>query len=107
MSFRLSLLVLLMSLITSAAVAADRFALVIGNAKYPDADSPLKEPVNDARSVADELKRDGFTVEVGENLTGEGMRRAFERLYGQIKPGSVVLIFFSGYGIQSNRQSFL
>jgi Caspase domain/Tetratricopeptide repeat len=107
MSFRLSLLVLLMSLITSAAVAADRFALVIGNAKYPDADSPLKEPVNDARSVADELKRDGFTVEVGENLTGEGMRRAFERLYGQIKPGSVALIFFSGYGIQSNRQSFL
>jgi len=111
MSFRLSLLVLLMSLITpafvSAAVAADRLALVIGNAKYPDADSPLKEPVNDARSVADELKRDGFTVEVGENLTGQGMRRAFERLYGQIKSGSVVLIFFSGYGIQSNRQSFL
>src|SRR5579864_9311079 len=111
MSFRLSLLVLLTSLITSAftsAVAApDRFALVIGNAKYPDADSPLKEPVNDARSVADELKRDGFTVEVGENLTGEGMRQAFERLYGQIKPGSVALIFFSGYGIQSNRQSFL
>jgi len=111
MSFRLSLLVLLTSLITSAftsAVAApDRFALVIGNAKYPDADSPLKEPVNDARSVADELKRDGFTVEVGENLTGDGMRRAFERLYGQIKPGSVALIFFSGYGIQSNRQSFL
>src|SRR5579864_3892588 len=111
MSFRLSLLVLLMSLITpafvSAAVAADRLALVIGNAKYPDADSPLKEPVNDARSVADELKRDGFTVEVGENLTGEGMRQAFERLYGQIKPGSVALIFFSGFGIQSNRQSFL
>src|SRR5579864_9185889 len=111
MSFRLSLLVLLTSLITSAftsAVAApDRFALVIGNAKYPDADSPLKEPVNDARSVADELKRDGFTVEVGENLTGEGMRQAFERLYGQIKPGSVALIFFSGFGIQSNRQSFL
>ena len=92
---------------SSAAIAADRFALVIGNAKYPDADAPLKEPVNDARSVADELKRDGFTVEVGENLTGDGMRKAFERLYGHIKPGSVALIFFSGYGVQSNRQSFM
>ena len=92
---------------SSAAVAADRFALVVGNAKYPDADAPLKEPVNDARSVADELKRDGFTVEVGENLTGDGMRKAFERLYGHIKPGSVALIFFSGYGVQSNRQSFM
>src|SRR5712672_2731198 len=86
---------------------ADRFALVIGNAKYPDADAPLKEPINDARGIADELKRDGFTVEVGENLTGDGMHRAFERLYGHIKPGSVALIFFSGFGIQSNRQSFM
>ncbi len=91
----------------SAAVAADRFALVIGNSKYPDADAPLKEPINDARDIADELKRDGFTVEVGENLTGDGMRKAFERLYGHIKPGSVALIFFSGFGVQSNRQSFM
>ena len=79
--------------------AADRFALVIGNAKYPDADGPLKEPINDARDIADELKRDGFTVDIGENLTGDGMRRAFDKLYGHIKPGSVALIFFSGFGI--------
>ncbi|MGY3606962.1 MULTISPECIES: caspase family protein [unclassified Bradyrhizobium] len=87
--------------------AGDRFALVIGNAKYPDADAPLKEPINDARDVADELKRDGFSVDIGENLTGEQMRHAFERLYGKIKPGSVVLLFFSGYGIQSSRQSYM
>ncbi|MGA2054385.1 MAG: caspase family protein [Bradyrhizobium sp.] len=111
MSIRLPLLALLVFSLTPifplAAIAADRFALVIGNAKYPDADAPLKEPINDARSIADELKRDGFTVEIGENLTGDGMRKAFERLYGHIKPGSVALIFFSGYGIQSNRQSFM
>src|ERR1700723_1143853 len=111
MSVRLSLLAALVfslaPIFSSAAIAADRFALVIGNAKYPDADAPLKEPVNDARSVADELKRDGFAVEVGENLTGDGMRKALERLYGHIKPGTVALIFFSGYGVQSNRQSFM
>ena len=111
MRIRLTLIALLTlsiaPLFASAATAADRFALVIGNAKYPDADAPLKEPINDARGIADELKRDGFTVEVGENLTGDGMHRAFERLYGHIKPGSVALIFFSGFGIQSNRQSFM
>ena len=32
-------------------------ALVIGNAAYPDADAPLKEPVNNVRALADELKR--------------------------------------------------
>ena len=91
----------------AAADRGDRFALVIGNAKYPDAEAPLKEPINDARDMAEELKRNGFSVDVGENLSGEAMRRAFERLYGRIKPGSVVLIFFSGFGVQSNRQSFM
>jgi hypothetical protein len=86
---------------------AERFALVIGNAKYPDAEAPLKEPINDARDVAEELKRNGFNVEVGENLTGEAMRRAFDRLYGRLKPGSVALVFFSGFGVQSARQSYM
>jgi lipoprotein NlpI len=35
------------------------------------------------------------------------MQRAFERLYGRVKPGSVVLIFFSGFGVQSSRQSYM
>ncbi|WP_339472633.1 caspase family protein, partial [Pseudomonas sp. EL_65y_Pfl1_R83] len=105
----LLLLPLLLSLVPAAPslAAGDRFALVIGNAKYPDADSPLREPINDARNVADELKRDGFSVEIGENLTGDGMRRAFDKLYSKIKPGSVALVFFSGFGIQSARQSYL
>src|SRR5471032_1346400 len=103
MRMRLALLLILVFSVTSAApsAAADRFALVIGNAKYPDADAPLKEPINDARDVADELKRDGFSVDVGENLTGDAMRRAFDRFYGKIKPGSVALIFYSGFGVQS------
>jgi hypothetical protein len=111
MKIRLALLLTLIFSVApiapSAATGAERFALVIGNAKYPDAEAPLKEPINDARDVADELKRDGFNVEVGENLTGEAMRRAFDKLYGRIKPGSVALIFFSGFGVQSSRQSYM
>jgi hypothetical protein len=103
------LLTLLFSIVSTApsSAAGERFALVIGNAKYPDADAPLKEPIHDARDVADELKRDGFTVEIGENLNGDNMRRAFDRLYSKLKPGSVALVFFSGFGIQSNRQSYM
>jgi hypothetical protein len=111
MRIRLALLVIsffsVTPIVPSAAAGADRFALVIGNAKYPDAEAPLKEPINDARDIAEELKRDGFNVEVGENLTGDAMHRAFERLYGRVKPGSVALIFFSGFGVQSSRQSYL
>ncbi len=110
MKTRLALLLTLIVSIASTVpsfAAGDRFALVIGNAKYPDAEAPLKEPINDARDVADELKRDGFSVDIGENLTGDAMRRAFDRLYGKIKPGSVALVFFSGFGVQSSRQSFM
>jgi hypothetical protein len=110
MKTRLALLLALILSVASAApsfAAAERYALIIGNAKYPDAEAPLKEPINDARDIADELKRNGFNVDIGENLTGEQMRRAFERLYGKIKPGSVALIFFSGFGVQSSRQSYM
>jgi Flp pilus assembly protein TadD len=111
MKIRLALLVALIfsatPIVSGAADRGDRFALVIGNAKYPDAEAPLKEPINDAREIAEELKRNGFNVDIGENMSGEVMRRGFERLYGRIKPGSVALIFFSGFGVQSNRQSFM
>src|SRR5216684_4312296 len=111
MIIRLALLVIFVLSVTpivpSAAAGADRFALVIGNAKYPDAEAPLKEPINDARDIAEELKREGFNVDVGENLTGDAMHRAFDRLYGRIKPGSIALIFFSGFGVQSSRQSYM
>ena len=110
MKFRLALLlILIVSLLPAvqAVAAGDRVALVIGNAKYPDAEAPLKEPINDAKDIADELKRNGFDVEIGNNLTGETMRRAFDRLYARIKPGSVALLFFSGFGVQSARQSYM
>jgi tetratricopeptide (TPR) repeat protein len=113
MKIRFALLVLLTLSVTpvfqagAAENRTSRFALVIGNAKYPDAEAPLKEPLNDVRDLATELKRDGFEVDIGENLTGDAMRRALDKLYGRIKPGSVALIFFSGFGVQSARQSYM
>lgn len=89
--------------------AADpsRIALVIGNAKYPDNESVLTDAANDAQDVADELKRNGFVVDRQSNLTGDGMRQALDRFYARIEPGAIALVFFDGFGIQSNRQTYL
>src|SRR5262245_24543278 len=84
-----------------------RVAVVIGNAAYPDAEASLKDPVNNARSLAVELRRHGFEVDSSENLTKEAMRAALDRFYGKIKSGSTALLFFSGYGIQSDRQTYM
>ena len=110
MKICIALLVTLIFAIASTApsvAAGERYARVIGNAKKPHADAPRREPKNDAREVPDQGHSEADDEHVDENLTGEAMRRAFDRLYAKIKPGSVALIFFSGYGIQSNRQSYM
>jgi hypothetical protein len=83
-------------------------ALLIGNSDYMWGGDPgLKEPINDARSLGDELKRAGFEVEVRENLSRDEMQRALNGFYAKIRRGMTGLVFFSGYGIQANRQSYL
>src|SRR5215216_1545091 len=82
-------------------------ALVIGNAAYPDAGLPLAQPVNNARALAEVLRDKGFDVELGENLTKQGMEQAFETFKSNIQPGSPALIFFSGFGIQAGRQTYM
>ncbi|MDA9508873.1 hypothetical protein XI09_30420 [Bradyrhizobium sp. CCBAU 11386] len=91
----------------SRAADAAKLALVIGNAKYPDNEFVLNDAANDAQGVADELTRDGFVVDRQTNLTGDAMRQALDRFYARIERGAVALIFFDGFGIQSNRQTYL
>lgn len=82
-------------------------ALIIGDAAYPDAETPLTEPVNDARALAAELRRRGFDVVVGENLKKAAMQKALDQFYGKINSSSTALIFFSGFGIQSGHQNYM
>jgi uncharacterized caspase-like protein len=87
--------------------AAGRVALVIGNATYPDDDRPLAQPIKDARAIADELRRADFEVISGEDVTKQKLRALLDSFKAKIKPGSTALVFFSGYGIQSGKQSYI
>jgi hypothetical protein len=82
-------------------------ALLIGNAAYPNAESPLKEPVGDARALGAQLRDEGFDVTVAENLSKQAMRQALDRFYAKAKSAPTALIFFSGFAIQTGRQSYL
>jgi uncharacterized caspase-like protein len=53
------------------------------------------------------MRRHGFDVDVVEDATKADMARAVERLKSRIKPGSVVMLFFGGYGVQSRHETFL
>jgi len=84
-----------------------RIALVIGNGHYPDANAPLTQSINDARALTAALRQDGFDVDVVEDATHDDMRRAIARLKSMVRPDSVVMLFFGGYGIQAGRESFM
>jgi uncharacterized caspase-like protein len=84
-----------------------RLALVIGNGHYPDANAPLTQPINDARALSDALRHNGFDVDMLEDASKDDITRAVARLKTKIKPDSVVMLFFGGYGIQSGRESYM
>jgi uncharacterized caspase-like protein len=84
-----------------------RVALIIGNGHYPDANAPLTQPINDARALASQLRRDAFDVEMVEDATKDDMTRAIDRLRGKIRSDSVVMLFFGGYGVQVGRESYM
>ena len=86
---------------------ASRIALVIGNGHYPDANAPLAQPINDARALTAALRRDGFDVDVVEDASKDDMSRAVARLKSKIRPDSVVMLFFGGYGVQAGRESYM
>jgi len=90
-----------------AANGASRLALVIGNGRYPDASAPLAQPINDARALTASLRHDGFDVDVVEDASKDDMVRAIGRLKSRIRPDSVVMLFFGGYGIQVGRESYM
>jgi uncharacterized caspase-like protein len=84
-----------------------RVALVIGNGHYPDAAAPLGQPINDARALTATLRRSGFDVDVVEDASKDDMARAVARLKSRIRPDSVVMLFFGGYGVQVGRESYM
>jgi uncharacterized caspase-like protein len=84
-----------------------RIALVIGNGHYPDANAPLAQPINDARALTSALRSNGFDVDVVEDASRDDLARAVDRLKAKIRPDSVVMLFFGGYGVQVGQESYM
>lgn len=82
-----------------------RAALVIGNSAY--ATSPLKNPVNDAADVANELRGLGFRVVLKTDADQHAMRQALREFGQALKQGGIGLFYFAGHGVQSKGRNYL
>jgi uncharacterized caspase-like protein len=91
---------------TSALLRAPRRALVIGNSSYRV--SPLKNPANDARAMAEALKQIGFDVTLAVDLPRDAMlaaAREYTDSLARSKP--IGLFYFAGHGMQLAWRNYL
>ena len=95
------------------AVAAGRFALLIGQSGYPGAPGAagvwarLPNAVNDVRLIAKTLRQVGFKVEVVENGTYDQIGAAVDRFAASASDADAAVFYYSGHGFEYDRRNYL
>ena len=101
----LTTLFLLNSNATQAASGpGKRIALVIGNAAYPQ---PLLNPVNDARAMAERLRRLGFEVLLRTDINAQQLQKASAEFSTQARGADIALVFYAGHGAQAGEANYV
>jgi uncharacterized caspase-like protein len=101
----LTLIVILLAAL-SAARAATRIALVVGNADYEHAPD-LATPKNDSTDMTALLKSLDFQVIGGADLDSKSMAEALTRFGDTAAAADVALFFYAGHGLQVNGQNYM
>jgi len=86
--------------------ADNRLALVIGNSSYQGNAFLENVVTNDARDLADALKKLNFQVIYKENLNYKDMQNVIKQ-FGEELRGGVGLFYFAGYGLQFYGENYL
>ncbi len=88
-----------------------RYALVIGNARYPKEIGELKNPVNDAIDMAAELENSNFEVQLLTDATYGQIRATLLKFKQKIDAGerdnTVALFYFAGHGLRLEEENYL
>src|SRR5437763_7895043 len=83
----------------SAASSGRRVAFVVGNSDYKNVPE-LPNPINDARAVAESLKRAGFDVVAAYNLDRSAFEEELRKFIRSLDGADTSLFYYSGHGIQ-------
>jgi outer membrane protein assembly factor BamB len=90
----------------SLANAASRTALVIGNSAYPF--GPLVNPANDAKLIAETLRKTGFEVTIVLDANRVALQTALLDFSRDIRSKDTVgLFYYAGHGAQVNGANYL
>ena len=99
-------MLLLLTAETPALAQGQRVALVIGVGAYRTVPA-LANPPRDARSIADELRRAGFSTELVIDPDRTALERAVRALGAAAATADVVMFFYAGHAVEFNGQNYL
>jgi uncharacterized caspase-like protein len=102
----LTLALLVAHLWPSPAMAERRVALVIGNGAYKSTIALPNAPT-DARAMAAALRRIGFEVVDGLDLTQAGMSDKLKEFSRALVGADAALFFYAGHGLQVGGENYL
>ena len=94
------------TLLTGSAYAAERVALLIGNAKYQHA-TTLKNSAGDAEAMAAALRAAGFAVTVAIDAPRDKMLRTLRDFGKEAETADWAVVFFAGHGLEINGVTYL
>ena len=101
-----SVVIFLLFFVSSAAMSAQRVALVIGNSNY-DHVPVLPNPRNDASDIGAALERLGFAVTRLENADRNSLWQGLQEFKRAAAVSKVAAVFYAGHGIEVDQRNFL
>ena len=96
----------LLAVLSLPVSAAQRVALVIGNAEYRHT-TPLRNPRNDAADVARALDDLGFEVVEGIDVDRSAFGSMLREFAKSARSAEVTLFFYAGHGLQVEGENYL
>ena len=84
-----------------------KVALIIGNARYTSSTVPaLDTPANDAKDMAESLKKIGFDVVLKTDLTQADFSSTLAEFDRAASNSDIALFYFAGHGVQYKGQNY-
>lgn len=90
----------------AASPVPPKFALVIGNAAYPDK-ARLANTTSDSNLMANTFRDLGYQTTLLQDADLAAMMRAVAQLADNVKGGGVAALYFAGHGLQLANENYL
>lgn len=106
---RLASLLLCLPILACLAIPASaqkRVALVIGNGNYGTV-TPLKNPANDAKAVAQSLRDLGFSVMLGVDLGKASFEKTVLDFSETLNGAEAAVFYYAGHGLQVDGRNYM